>query len=135
MEQNVSNVIQDFLKFLTERNLKELTNLFADKVDWYIPGDESKAAWLGVRNNRKEVSGFYELLWSNTEPVSASIEHIFTDKENAVITGEFSTKMLSTNKVVDSLFCIQMQIRDNKVVRYRLLEDSFAVSRSLIKDY
>ncbi len=131
MENKSLKVVQSFLDFLTERNLEKLTNLFSENVDWFIPGDESKAEWLGRRNSKRDVSDFYELLWKNTEPISAKIDNIFTEKENAVITGEFSTKMLATNKVVDSLFCIQMIIKTNKIVKYRLLEDSLAVSKSL----
>ncbi|MGA9639378.1 nuclear transport factor 2 family protein [Flavobacterium sp.] len=133
MENNSLTIVQNFLKHLTERNLEDLTLLFSENLDWHIPGDESKAEWLGKRNNRKEVSAFYELLWKNTQPISAKIDNIFTDKENAVITGEFSTRMLATDKVVDSIFCIQMVIQNNQIVKYRLLEDSYAVSQALIK--
>ncbi len=133
MNNNIQETIQHFLQFLSERKLTELTNLFSDTVDWYIPGDEKKAAWLGVRNNKQEVSDFFELLWKNTEPVSAKIDHIFNDDENVVMTGEFVTKMLETGRIVESLFCIQMRIQNNKIVRYRLLEDSLAVSRALTK--
>ena len=131
MENNVNKVVQDFLKYLGERNLTELTQLFSETVDWYIPGDETKATWLGIGNTRQEVSDFYELLWKNTQPISANIDNIFADEENAVIVGEFSTKMVKTNNILNSLFCIQMRIQDNKIVRYRLLEDSFKVSKSL----
>ncbi|MDW9381548.1 nuclear transport factor 2 family protein [Chryseobacterium sp. JV558] len=133
MNSNIQEIIQHFLQFLSERNLKELTNLFSDTVDWYIPGDEEKAPWLGIRNNKQEVSDFFELLWKNTEPISAKIDHIFTDDENAVITGEFATKMLETGNIAESLFCIQMRIQDHKIIRYRLLEDSLAVSKALEK--
>ncbi|BFO67244.1 nuclear transport factor 2 family protein [Chryseobacterium sp. KCF3-3] len=133
MNSNIQETTQQFLQFMSERNLTELTNLFSDTVDWYIPGDEQKAPWLGVRNNKQEVAEFFELLWKNTEPVSAKIDHIFTDDENAVITGEFVTKMLETGKIVESLFCIQMRIQNNKITRYRLLEDSLAVSKALEK--
>lgn len=131
MNNNIQVIIQQFLQSLSERNLTELTHLFSENVDWYIPGDEQKAPWLGVRNNKQEVSEFFELLWKNTEPVSAKIDNIFTDEQNAVITGEFVTKMLETGNIVESLFCIQMGIHNHKIIRYRLLEDSWAVSRSL----
>ncbi|MCH5598856.1 nuclear transport factor 2 family protein [Niabella ginsengisoli] len=124
-------IIQTFFKHQSERNLKELGELFSDKIDWYIPGDETKAPWLGRRSNKQEVSKFYELLWKNTEPISAHIENIFIDNNNAVIAGEFSTRMLQTNKIVDSMFFIQITIQDNLIIKYRLLEDSLAVSKSL----
>lgn len=131
MENNVIKVVQDFLRFLNERDLENLTNLFSDNLDWYIPGDESNVEWLGKRENRQEVAEFYNLLWKNTEPLTAKINNIFTDKETGVIMGEFTTKMLVTNKILHSMFCIEMQIQNNKIVKYRLLEDSFAVSQAM----
>jgi uncharacterized protein len=131
MDNNTQNIIQNFFKHLSERNLKELTNLFSDKVDWYIPGDKSKAPWLGIRSDKQEVSDFYKLLWKNTEPISVKVEKILVDSDTAVISGEFSTKMLQTGKIVDSLFFIQITIHNNLIARYRLLEDSLAVSVSL----
>lgn len=133
MNGTIHKIIQNFLKYLGERNLEELVNLFSETVDWYIPGDEEKAPWLGKRNTSEEIRCFYELLWKNTEPVSATIDNIFTDHENAIITGVFSTKMLYTNQKVDSMFCIQMHILNDKIIKYRLLEDSYAISKSLTK--
>lgn len=131
MVNNTQTMVQHFFKHLGERNLKELTTLFSDAIDWFIPGDKTNAPWLGVRSNRREVSEFYELLWTNTEPVSVRVDKILMDKDTAIISGEFSTKMLQTGKVVDSMFFIQLTIQDNLIVRYRLLEDSLAVSIAL----
>ena len=131
MEIATRSIIQTFFKHLSERNLKELTDLFSDNIDWYIPGDETRACWLGRRSNKQEVSDFYELLWKNTEPISVKVENVFVDINKAVIAGEFSTKMLQTGKIVDSLFFIEITIQDNLIVKYRLLEDSLAVSKSL----
>lgn len=87
-------VIENFLKFHSQRELNKITSLFAEDVDWFIPGNENKAPWLGKRRKKNEVEQFYDVLWKNTEPVSANISNILIDGENAVITGEFSTKML-----------------------------------------
>jgi uncharacterized protein len=125
------NIIQTFFKHLSERNLRELTSLFSDKIDWYIPGDETKAPWLGKRSTKQEIADSYELLWKNTEPISAKIENVFINNNIAVIAGEFSTRMLQTNKVVDSLFFIQITVENNLIIKYRLLEDSLAVAKSL----
>src|ERR1044072_5599484 len=116
MEAVTQSIIQKFFKHLSERNLKELTDLFSDKIDWYIPGYETKAPWLGRRSNKQEVSDFYELLWKNTEPISAKVEHVFIDNDKAVIAGEFSTRMIQTDKIVDSLFFIQITIQDNLII-------------------
>ncbi len=130
---NTQSLVQNFFSKLTERNLDELVALFSENVDWYIPGDETKAPWLGRRNSRQDVATFYTLLWSQTEPVSAAIDCLLTDDENAVVTGEFSTRMLATGKMVESLFCIQMKFQDGLITKYRLLEDSYAVSVAMTK--
>ena len=59
MENKSLKVDQSFLEYLTERNLEKLTNLFSENVDWFIPGDESKAVWFGSRNSKRDVSDFY----------------------------------------------------------------------------
>lgn len=128
---NTQIIVQKFLKYLTQRDLKNLTAIFSDDLDWYIPGDVKKVLWLGRRKSRQEVSDFYELLWKNTEPVSANVDNIFFNGEGAVIAGEFSTRMLKTGKVVNSLFFIQIEVKNEQIVRYRLLEDSYAVSVAL----
>lgn len=125
------NIVQHFLQFLTQRNLEELIMLFSDNTDWFIPGNTEIAPWLGKRNSRSKIKEFYQLLWNNTEPVSAQIDKIFIDDKEAVIVGDFSTKMLRTNNVVNSPFSIHLTVENNLIVRYRLLEDSYAVHIAL----
>lgn len=125
------NTVDKFFQFLAQRDLKNLVGVFSDHVDWYIPGDQQKAPWLGVRNTNREIKEFYELLWRNTEPVAARVENIFIQENVAVIAGEFSTKMLATGKTVSSLFFILITVENNLIVKYRLLEDSYAVSVAL----
>ena len=131
MKRSTQDIIQSFFKNLSEKNLNELINLFSEKVDWYIPGDDSKAPWLGRRTTKQEISEFYQLLWQYTEPVLVKLDHVFIDNNKAVISGEFSTKMLQTNKVVDSLFFIQIEIENELIVKYRLLEDTMVVANAL----
>ncbi len=124
-------IVQFFLKFLAERNIEKISGLFSENVDWYIPGDENKANWLGRRKNMQEVKAFFDLLWRNTLPLSATIDKLLFDGNTAVIIGEFSTKMLRTGKTADSLFCIYITVENNLIVRYRLIEDSYAISDAL----
>src|SRR5690606_24456009 len=116
---------------LTTRNLDSLCNLFAENVDWLIPGEQEKAIWLGQRKDKEQIKCFFEELWRNTEPLSASINNILNKENVAIISGEFQTKMIKTGKIVDSLFFIELTTENDKIVKYRLLEDSFAVSKAL----
>jgi uncharacterized protein len=132
MDRTINDITHIFIEHLTKRNLSNLVALFSDRIDWFIPGDTTKAPWLGVRSTKAEIEDFFRLLWKNTDPVAAEIYDIFYQKNNAVIAGEFSTKMLTTGKIVTSIFFIHITEKDGFICRYRLLEDSFSVSKSLI---
>jgi len=131
--RTTTDVVNNFIKYLSTRDLESLVQLFGETIDWFIPGDESRAPWLGRRNTRLEVENFYKLLWSETEPITAEISAIFIIDDKAAITGSFSTKMLRTGRGVTSLFCIQMTVQSGEIIRYTLLEDSYAVSEALKK--
>ena len=125
------NTVQAFLGAMGTRNLDAIVELFSEEVDWFIPGDETVASWLGKRKDKEGVRDFFSLLWPATEPLSAQVDHLFVDGNKAVVIGEFSTRMLATGKVVDSLFHIHLTVEGGLITRYRLLEDSLAVYRAL----
>lgn len=127
----IGEFITDFLRYMQERDLNNLVNLFAEEVKWEVPGDTDSLKWLGVRKNKAEIESFFQLLWAETEPLSAEIQKILADKDEAMIKGEFTSKMLSTNKDVTSIFFIHFKLQNMKIVEYTLLEDSFAVSEAV----
>jgi ketosteroid isomerase-like protein len=127
-------IVNDFLHYLQYRDLQNLVNIFANDVKWEIPGNEKSIKWLGIRESKLEVEEFFKMLWKETEPVSAEIHKILFDSNDAIIKGVFTTKMLETEKVVTSVFFIHFTVSNGKIVEYTLLEDSYAVSKSLLKD-
>jgi len=129
---SVKKITDEFLDYLGKRDLNKLINLFSEYIEWEIPGNVEKADWLGKRNSKNEIKKNFKMLWCATEPLSVRINKIFIEDDEAVITGAFSTKMLKTNKRVDSIFFIHMMIKDQKIIKYTLLEDSYAVSEALI---
>lgn len=102
----MQQLIQTFLERLSTRNLDKLIDLFDDHVDWFIPGNEERASWLGRRTNKNEIKLFFEELWKNTTPISAEVNNILSNENVAIISGEFKTMMHATNKIVDSFFLL-----------------------------
>jgi ketosteroid isomerase-like protein len=129
--RNIETITRSFIASLGARDLESLLELFAETVDWAIPGNETKAPSLGVRRSKAEICEFFKLLWRSTEPVDAAIHETFSNAHSAVIAGEFATKMIATRKVVRSIFFVHLSEQNGRITRYRLLEDSFAVSESL----
>jgi ketosteroid isomerase-like protein len=50
--------------------------------------------------------------------------------EKAVALGEFASQVKKTGNVIESEFAFEFTVQDGLIVRYRLFEDSFAVSRA-----
>ncbi|WP_293946137.1 MULTISPECIES: nuclear transport factor 2 family protein [unclassified Sphingobacterium] len=129
--EDINIFIADFLGYLQRRELNNLVDLFADEFDLEIPGNTAKIKWLGRRGSKPEVRQLFKLLWSAVEPVTAEIQTILTNGDQVIIKGNFTSKMLETGKLVDSIFFIHMRIHNHKIVEYTLLEDSYAVSEAL----
>lgn len=121
-------IVEAFLTALQRRDLEAAACLFAEQIDWDIPGDVARASWLGPRRTRDDVRAFFRLLWGQTEPLSARVDDLMIDGDRAIVAGEFATRMLRTDRIVRSLFFVHLTVRDGAIARYRLLEDSHAVS-------
>ncbi len=125
-------VVENFLSHLQKRNLEKLVNLFDDQIEWLIPGNTTDIKWLGKRSTKSEARDFFITIWAATEPVSAEMSKIFIDESDVALLGSFSTKMLETNNIVNSVFSIHFIVKGGKITKYTLLEDSYAVSKSLL---
>ncbi|QNR82908.1 nuclear transport factor 2 family protein [Pedobacter riviphilus] len=125
------DVVLRYYAALGERNIEKIMEMFPEELDWYVPGDETIAPWLGTRKTGNQVREFFELLWQNTAAISASIDHIAVVGNVVISSGNFVTRMVKTAKVYKSLFFTEITVVDGLIVKYRLLEDTFGLVRAL----
>ena len=125
------DVVLSYYSALGERNIEKIIEMFPKELDWYVPGDETIAPWLGTRKTCDQVREFFELLWQNTEAVSAMIDHIAVIGNVVISSGNFVTRMVKTKKVYKSLFFTEITIVEGLIVKYRLLEDTLGLVRAL----
>lgn len=110
--------------------LAAVLDLFAEDVEWDIPGDLETVSWIGPRSGHEAVANFYRELASRLEPRRFEIRKIVADDETAVMLGDLASLVKATGKHIESPFTVDITVRDGKIVRYRLLEDSYAVARA-----
>ncbi|WP_426330054.1 nuclear transport factor 2 family protein [Pedobacter sp. R-06] len=127
------DVVLRYYSALGERNIQKIIKLFPEQLDWYVPGNETIAPWLGVRKSRDQVREFFDLLWQSTVPISAKIDHIAVDNTVVITSGSFETQMVKTAKIYKSIFFTEITIVDELIVKYRLLEDTFGLVNALGK--
>ncbi|MCF2498897.1 MULTISPECIES: nuclear transport factor 2 family protein [Dyadobacter] len=74
---------------------------------------------------------------STTNPLTGSLNSNFSieafavDGDTVITSGYFETRMLKTDKIFKSLFFTEITVSKGKIVKYRLLEDSFALVLAL----
>lgn len=124
-------MLENFLTAIQTRDLDRILALYADEVDWNVPGDTVHVPWSGKRKSRAEIRQFYELLWESTTPVSAQVNLTLPQGNDVVIVGAFQSIMRKTGRHVGSLFCIHMTITGGEIIKYSLLEDSYAVAEAM----
>lgn len=125
-------IVNAFYTALSGRDLTSLIQLFPETVDWDIPGNEELAPWLGKRRKRSEIKDFFQLLWQNAEPISAQIDYILIEGDFAIATGHFSSRMKRSNQIFSSMFSAHFWVKNSKIVRYRLQEDSHGLVEALM---
>jgi len=125
-------VINNFYQALANRELGVLIHLFAEEIDWDIPGNEELAPWLGKRTKRSEIKDFFKLLWQSVEPVAAQIDHILVQDDFAIATGHFSSIMNRSGQVYSSMFSAHFTVKGTEIIRYRLQEDSYGLVEALM---
>ena len=110
---------------------EDLAALFCRKVDWAVPGDAGALPWIGRgRVGRHRIADYVRQSRALVEPGAFTVDDILVQGERAVILGERSYRVRQTGKPVETEFAIVLTVTGGRIARFRLLEDSFAVSQA-----
>ena len=112
----------------------ELAASFSEDVDWYIAGHVEAVPWLGRRHGRAGVADFFRQFREGVRQVRVHLEEPLVDGERAVVLGSFDSLLTASGRVVSSEAAVVMTVRNGLIVRYRILEDSYAVAQTIGDD-
>lgn len=107
--------------------VEQLAAIFDADVDWNIAGDLDTVAWAGPRHGRAAATAFFTDFRKWVEPMRFDTGPITVDGDRAFVPGALVSKVVATGKVMESDFVIALTVRDERITRYRLFEDSYAV--------
>jgi ketosteroid isomerase-like protein len=105
--------------------------LFADTVDWDVPGDE-RVPWTGTRSSRDEVAAYFRTLWSvcDTAQADTAVSQMLVDGADAVVLGVFKQTIRATGRRFSTPVALHITVADGVITRLRMYEDSHAVARA-----
>jgi ketosteroid isomerase-like protein len=108
----------------------EIAGVFSTDVQFEVPGEVGSLPWIGRRTGPGAVSEFIRGTRLLLERVRLDVEGILANDDSAVILGDLASKLNATGRNIESPFALILHISDGKIARFRMLEDSFAVSRA-----
>ena len=132
MNQNDTlRLAQEFLRRMgSDAEPAEIAKLFSETLEWEIAGDTGVLPWISHKSGRGAITDFVRDSRAMLERISFEVHDILASDRRAVILGSLASKLKRTGKVVTTDFAIILTMSENEIVRFQMLEDSFAVSQA-----
>src|SRR4029450_6311161 len=108
----------------------EIAKLFSENMEWEIAGDTGVLPWIGQKSGRAAIVDFIAESRATIERISFDVHDILAGEGRAVILGSLASKVKRTGKIIETNFAIVLTVAHGAIVRFQLLEDSFAVSKA-----
>jgi hypothetical protein len=125
------DTVRAFFSHVAEGELDRAIALFTDQVDWLIPGNES-LAWTGARSRPDEIAEVLTTIGGLHVPGESvsEIRQILVDGSDAVVLGRIAHTTLGTGRRYDMLVAFHLTVRDGRISRLHMYEDSYLVSQA-----
>jgi ketosteroid isomerase-like protein len=131
-EANVRETVEAFLRLLGEGDADRVADVFAEEIDWFVPGEES-LPWTGHRSRRQQVPEYFKVMW----PVfvagesEAEIHKILVDGSDAVVLGRFAHTVKANSRRFDTPVAFHLTVENGQIVRLHLYEDTHLVAKTI----
>jgi len=124
-----AEIVNELLQRLDSRDAEAVGQLFADKIDWYVPGN-SDLPWVGQRTSRGQVPEYFRTMWPHfvDGKSSATVEKVVIDGADAVIFAVFQHTAATTGRTFRTPTAMHVKVVDDKIVKLHLYEDTAKVS-------
>jgi ketosteroid isomerase-like protein len=126
------SVVGEFLRRLGEWDADGIGELFAEEIDWLVPGAPG-VPWVGARTRREEVSAYFRTMWSHfhTERSASAVDQIIVEGDDAVVLGTFSHVANTTGRGWTTPVALHLRVERGLITRVHVYEDTYAVARAL----
>ncbi|WP_369227874.1 nuclear transport factor 2 family protein [Streptomyces sp. R39] len=121
-------VVERFFGLLGAGDPDAVVPVFADDIDWYVPGLPS-LLWTGHRSKSEEVADHLRTLGNNIVPERNvdQVDTLLVDGEHAIMLGRFTRVAKSTGRTYDMPVAMHFRAESDRIVQLHLHEDTLKV--------
>ncbi|WP_329431583.1 nuclear transport factor 2 family protein [Streptomyces sp. NBC_01280] len=111
-------VVEKFVGLLAAGDPDAVVKVFADDIDWYVPGSPS-LPWTGQHSNASDVADYLRTLAANIVPERNvdEVEALLVDGDHAVMLGRFTRVAKSTGRTFVMPIAMHFQVAGDKIDR------------------
>lgn len=124
--QESLEVVKTVLGALQRGDVPAVLAALADDVEWFIPGPPDKIPFSGLRRGREQVVGFFVVLDATLEFLRFEAREYIAHEDRVVAWGQNRDRMKSTERVIENDWACIFTVRDGKIAKLRMYEDTAA---------
>lgn len=121
-----------FHRIATAEDVNEIAELVSENVDWLVAGNTRAVPWIGRKHGRKGVAEFYAQIRAQILSKRFEIKDILIKDKRVAVIGELASIVKKTDKLIETEFVFDICIEDGLITRFRMFEDSHAVSEACL---
>lgn len=121
-----------FHRIATAEDVHEIAELVSENVDWLVAGNTRAVPWIGRKHGRTGAAEFYAQIRAQISSERFEIKDILFKDKRVVAIGELASRVKKTDKLIETEFVLDMSIEEGLITRFRMFEDSYAVSEACL---
>jgi len=131
MKTDALHLAQEFLNRMgAGAESDAIAKLFSKNLEWEIAGDTGVLPWIGKNVGRAAIADFVNDSRAMIERISFEVHDILANDKRAVIFGSLASRLKRNGKIIKTDFAIVITVANDEIIRFQMLEDSFAVSQA-----
>lgn len=122
-------IVFDLLQRLGAGDPDSIADLFAEHIDWYVPGDPT-LPWTGQRHQRRDVADYFRTMWPHFAPGKSTtvLQDVLVDKDAAVVLATFEHTVVTTGIRFSTPVAMHVAVNGREIVKLHLYEDTWLVA-------
>ncbi|MEU1367853.1 nuclear transport factor 2 family protein [Streptomyces sp. NPDC005803] len=131
--ESPTQTVQRLFPLLAEGKNAEAAALFADSVSFSVPHPPG-IPWVPEADSGEGMRTFFDLLRTHVRAKEFDLRQVVAEGDEVVIFGRMVSEVRKTGRDIDTAFALHTTVREGRITRYHLYEDSYAVARAYFGD-
>ncbi|MZD10500.1 nuclear transport factor 2 family protein [Streptomyces sp. SID5785] len=130
-EETPEETVRRLFPLLAEGRTAEAAALFADALSFSIPHPPG-IPWVPEVDSADGMRTFFELLGRHVEAKEMELRQVVAAGDDVVLFGRMRSEVRRTGREIDTAFALHTTVRDGRITRYHLYEDTYAVAQAAL---